>query len=85
MFFVGAPHRFDEGPDQALLYMNSDYLSDVGVLYRNVFWHGVLPFLFVFVYFFTATRNLALRARGLKASCSLPRIGFLVTTVSWLS
>jgi hypothetical protein len=35
-----------------LLDVNSNNLSDVRVLYRDVNWHGVLPFLFVFCLLF---------------------------------
>lgn len=64
MFLLGDPVR-GRGRFSVLLHMDSNYLSDVRILHWDVNWHGVLPFLFIFVYFFTATRNLALRARGL--------------------
>jgi hypothetical protein len=66
MFVLPRPtKRPDETLANALFYANCHFLSDVGVLYRDVNWHGVLPLpLFVF-YFFTATRSLLLRARGL--------------------
>ena len=35
-----------------LLYVDSNYLSYVRILYWDVNWHGVLPFLFIFVLLF---------------------------------
>lgn len=42
-----------------LLYMDSNYLSCVRILYRDVNWHGVLPFLFYFCLFFHCDAQLA--------------------------
>lgn len=67
LFFIQAPPLNAAGLIKSF-DTNSHYLRSVCVLYGDVNWHGVLPFLFVillFFYFFTAARSLLLRARGL--------------------
>ncbi len=65
-----------EQTDLDLFYMDSNYLSYVRILYRDVNWHGVLPFLFIFVLFFHC---------GTKFATACPRVVNIINaTCDWL-
>ncbi len=54
VYVLASPVKGEAGR-RRLFNANVNYLWFVGILYRNVNWHGVLPFLFCFLFFHCGT------------------------------